>query len=853
MFNNYIKPLSKRSLAFLWLIQLFYVQFLSGMACPSNQTINYSCAPNETMSIAVTQPCGVNTTGSILVTAGPENDYDFTLSSTMSGTQVASGGDTASFTNLAPDTYSLLSSSRSVGNGCSASFIIYPYTPTPVITTTCLTTCQGTPLTLTATPDNLATGCYSWHGPSGTITGGNTFSVTQTGDYYVTIPCGDGSTLTSNTVHVTVCGQSCCTLAWVTGFPVGSPTCGAEGTGAISASVTGGTPPYFFQLDAFTPIMSFFPTYNFTGLSAGTYMLTVTDSSVPACTVTGTATVALGDFALVGTSSTPSCSNGSNGTITITISGGVSPYFYSDGINTFSSPFNTFTFMSEAPGTYTVSAEDSTFCTIFVPGVVVGSTPAPTVTILGASDICGQNPLVLTAIPSPAGDMFTYVWTNSLNVTVSTSSTYSPTTPDTYTVTVTDHSTVPACSGSASITVNETLTAGITATPSACIATQGGSVSLLASVAQAGTYQYVWTIPHGGGTVTGNPITASVPGVYTVNISDLTQPECSATASIIVAEAFLTGLATSATCQGDITITGTASSGNSIVATSGVLSGSTTALPNGSFTISPIHASTNGTYTFTVVATDNNDIVTPPCTVQQTIPVTVGSAHLSNVQASADCLGNVTVIGTADAAVPNDTITVTVGGHTGIGSADGVTGNFTVVVTGVLPANTYPYTVTATNNTVTPPCSTSFSGSVIVPSCSGTGLSLFQRCNAKVACDGITSLAADVKNIGGSPATGVTVTEELPFCFTFLGGTGDGWSFVQSGNNVIATYNSALLPGQTASFSLAAKANCCCLSKKKVVVNATAISQQTVTQPVTASCCIKLTPATCINSTTICP
>jgi hypothetical protein len=97
------------------------------------------------------------------------------------------------------------------------------------------------------------------------------------------------------------------------------------------ATVTGGTLPYTYD---WSGIPTGDGTANISNLSAGNYTLTVTDNK--GCTITGTVTITqpapLNVSAVVMNptcppSSAPPVSN--DGTITLTVTGGTSPYTYS--------------------------------------------------------------------------------------------------------------------------------------------------------------------------------------------------------------------------------------------------------------------------------------------------------------------------------------------------------------------------------------------------------------------------------------------------------------------------------------------------------------------------------------------
>src|SRR5204862_277516 len=95
-----------------------------------------------------------------------------------------------------------------------------------------------------------------------------------------------------------------------------------------------------------------------TGLSAGTYTVTITDGNN--CTTTATATIlnSGGPTAIAGVISDESCNGGTTGSATVNASGGTSPYTYlwspAGGTNA--------TATGLASGTYTVTVTDLNGC-----------------------------------------------------------------------------------------------------------------------------------------------------------------------------------------------------------------------------------------------------------------------------------------------------------------------------------------------------------------------------------------------------------------------------------------------------------------------------------------------------------
>ncbi|MAP54255.1 MAG: hypothetical protein CL605_05075, partial [Altibacter sp.] len=128
------------------------------------------------------------------------------------------------------------------------------------------------------------------------------------------------------------------------------------GDGTATANPTGGTPPYTYS---WSPGGA--TTQTITGLSAGTYTVTVTDAN--GCTAMASTTVNPGscrDLAANASSTPVSCNGGSDGTATVGVTGGLGPFTYSwsPGGQT------TQTITGLTAGVYTVTVTDqSTLCT----------------------------------------------------------------------------------------------------------------------------------------------------------------------------------------------------------------------------------------------------------------------------------------------------------------------------------------------------------------------------------------------------------------------------------------------------------------------------------------------------------
>ncbi len=181
----------------------------------------------------------------------------------------------------------------------------------------------------------------------------------------VTVVCTDANFCTaSQTYTLTEPSQLATTLQTI------DATCYQSPNGSIDATTTGGTLPYSYSWS--DPGSQ--ATKTATGLLAGTYTCVVTDGN--GCTVSDADVVNEPADMIINTSVTAvKCIGDANGTISVTATGGTSPYNYSatlDGAN--------FVFATNgviiglAIGTYTVIVSDDNGCTKTVLATVPNAT-----------------------------------------------------------------------------------------------------------------------------------------------------------------------------------------------------------------------------------------------------------------------------------------------------------------------------------------------------------------------------------------------------------------------------------------------------------------------------------------------
>jgi hypothetical protein len=250
-----------------------------------------------------------------------------------------------------------------------------------------------------------------------------------TGTYNVTVTESANCTATANyTVTEPLDITLACAKTDVT------TTGGSNGTASVTA--TGGTSPYTYLWSNGAT------TASITGLTAGTYTVTVTDANgcadvcssqvnEPGCNLTASAT---------GTN--VSCNAGTNGTATATPSGNLSPVTYA-----WSNGATTATISNLTAGTYTVTVTESVNCTatasytVTEPSDITLACAKTDATTTGGSN--GTATVTATGGTSP----YTYLWSNG-----ATTASITSLTAGTYTVTVTDAN---GCSDVCSSTIVE--------------------------------------------------------------------------------------------------------------------------------------------------------------------------------------------------------------------------------------------------------------------------------------------------------------------------------------------------------------------------------------------------------------
>jgi hypothetical protein len=330
----------------------------------------------------------------------------------------------------------------------------------------------------------------------------------------------------------------------VVGFTavVSNITCNNLINGSIAATPTGGTP-------SFTYLWSNGGTAStITGLSAGTYTLTVTDSkgcshSAVAGTVVNPVVISLPT--LVRTNVT--CFGAANGTLTANPTGGTAPYSYlwSNGQTT-QTAINL-----AAPATYTVTVTDANNCPSASRSSIISQPAQIVVSSTQVNIVCGGSATGSANATVTPTATYTFLWSNG-----ATTASVSGLIAGTYTVTATNAAGCTALKV-VTITQNPPITVTFSGNHVSCFGQSDGSASALAS-GGVGSLTYLWST---GATTTS--ISGLAAGIYTLTVTDANS--CSSSYNYTVTQPALlssTSVVDSVNCNGgadgsiDLTTTG---------------------------------------------------------------------------------------------------------------------------------------------------------------------------------------------------------------------------------------------------------------------------------------------------------
>ncbi|MDX2245895.1 MAG: gliding motility-associated C-terminal domain-containing protein [Bacteroidia bacterium] len=414
------------------------------------------------------------------------------------------------------------------------------------------------------------------------------------------VPTGTFSNLAPGIYTVTIRdGNNCETQIVTTVSAINAPTatlvsqtnllCNGTNTGALTVSASGGILPYQFSLDN----NNFSPSGTFSGLTAGSYVITVKDSnSCPAfvqVTLTEPSALAANIF-----STTPAdCPGAATGSVVGFGSGGTGSWQYSvDGVNFVSG--NGFPGLSA--GNYTFTVRDANGCEATAPFIITEPLPiGATIAALTDVDCSGNATGSVTLLGTGGNGGFEYS-SNGINWQVS--GTFSGLAAGAPGFFIRDSV---GCEATTSVTISEPLPLSGTVTALADVDCNGNNTGSFTLSGTGGTAPYLYA-PDGVNFSVTNTFSGLVAGTYTTTIRDANG--CESVLSSVISEPPIITLSfngTNASCFGF-------SDGNATAVVSGG-AGGYSYLWNNNSALNTATVSNLPAATYTLLVTDQNGCV----------------------------------------------------------------------------------------------------------------------------------------------------------------------------------------------------------------------------------------------------
>ncbi len=344
----------------------YTVTVTDGVPCSVNATVTITePAVLSASGVAADKSCSDKNDGTIDVTvSGGKSPFTFLWSNTATSEDV-NGLSAGTYTVTVTDANMCTTTLSKTITGPSALFA-----PASVSPVACFGQATGS-ITVSATGGNSG---YTYLWADGTT--GATRNNLPAGSYVLTLK--DNKNCQKDTTIVVT--QPAAALALTSS--VTSVGCFGASTGSVDLSVTGGTTSYTYSWSNATT------SQDLTGLPAGSYTVTVTDSKNCTATLNNVVTQPQ-KLAVIGVITDAVCTSNaraSNGSIALTVTGGTAAYTYSwTGTPTYTSSGMNPT--GRPAGTYSVTVTDSKSCTATWSGVIKETTPA----LIAPSNIISNN------------------------------------------------------------------------------------------------------------------------------------------------------------------------------------------------------------------------------------------------------------------------------------------------------------------------------------------------------------------------------------------------------------------------------------------------------------------------------
>ncbi len=443
----------------------------------------------------VSSTCGTNNGSASVVVGGgtPAYTYNWNTIPTQ-GTATASGIVAGNYTVIVTDARGCIDSVAANVTDLGSPVVTIP-TSTDV---SCNGANDGTAQSLVV--GGTAPYSYSWNtgNPGDTLA-----NVTGLGGqvYSITVIDSNGCTASASVTIVENTGLSVAINAST------NISCFGGNNGTAGAIAAGGGAPYIFSWNS-APVQN---TANATGLIAGTYVVTVSDTN----NCIGKDTIIITEPALLTVTndsiSHVKCNAGSDGYLNVLVAGGTPGYSYAWTPNISTGA----TAAGLVAGNYDVTITDSEGC-IALGNYVITEPNQLVIDTLMTSSTCGQlNGTATVNVTVNSTPNYTYAWNTN---PIQTKATATGLAAATYNVVVTDAN---GCFIATNITVIDIagpIIDSMVVTPVGCFGGSNGTATIHAS--GTAPFTYLWNDPFAQTNQTATGLSAS-PAAYTVTVQDI--------------------------------------------------------------------------------------------------------------------------------------------------------------------------------------------------------------------------------------------------------------------------------------------------------------------------------------------
>jgi len=705
--------------------------------CTSKSTV-VVVEPSSSVSVSVFSKvdvdCKGNSTGSVTVVgSGGTGPYTYNISA-------GSYSSNTTFSNLIAGTYTLGIKDK---NGCTSTTTVTIAEPSAILSaslTQINVSCKGLSDGSIALTPSGGTSPYQfyWTGPSTFTSNVQSPSGLLSGSYNYKITDKNGCVITGST---TITEPAILSISYSSLVNV---DCKGNASGSFVAVGAGGTPSYNYNIGG----GAFSSTNNFTGLTAGNYTVGIKDANGCLTSMVVSVTEPSLSLGLTSTVTNVDCKGNSTGLISLSSSGGTSPYTYSLNGGTYGSSSS---FSGLKAGTYTMSVKDANGCTKSLSVTISEPTIAVSLSVSSVVDVdCKGNATGSISVAGSGGTSPYYY--NIGGGSYGTNTLFNKLSAGTYTMGVKDAN---GCSTTILVTVGEPTAALLLITNQTNVSCNGLGDALINTSATGGTSAYTYNI--GGGSFgSSTSFTHLAAGTYTIGVKD--SKGCINTNSVTITEPNLLSVSvissTHVKCKGDAT-------GEIKVSGNGGTTAYTYNINGGTYGSSTTFSGlVSGNYTIGI-KDKNGCTASVTTTITEPPQVVLTTTSIKNIDCKGSSTGAISI--TASGGTSPYTYNINSGGYTSSLSFTG------------LPAGSYTLGVKDDNG-----CKTTITVTLTEP----TVLSVSSVSITDVDCNGNKNGVIVVSGSGGvSPYTYNINGGSYQFSSTFSGLAGGNYTIGVKDNN----------------------------------------------------------------------